>query len=79
MATILSIKSTFARSDIIKVSCCNTTTDENHDVSKDFHPKEVLVMGDKNPKNKAKKLKKEAKKKAEKKVNRNLSSIAHAQ
>lgn len=34
-------------------------------------------MGDKNPKNKAKKLKKDAKRKAEKKINRNLSSITH--
>ena len=34
-------------------------------------------MGDKNPKNKAKKLKKEAKRTAEKKINRNLASMTH--
>lgn len=37
--------------------------------------REVLIMGDKNPKNKEK-MKKEAKKKTQKKVNSNLSSMS---
>jgi hypothetical protein len=45
-------------------------------ISGGSYQREVLIMGDKNPKNKEK-MKKEAKKKTQKKVNSNLSSMSH--